>query len=178
PTKFVRSHISASNLFFNYQTRQISQSFIVLSRFSELTKKVKESYPISEITPQELHSSLTSSSNLSKIPSSQPPIIIDIREKDEQLRGIIPSAIPLPRGVLERDVERKVISVEEVNDLENGRDIVVYCAGGLRSVMAAESLLRLGYKKENVKSLAGGYDDWKESGFEVADYETSKKSAS
>ncbi|CAG8504417.1 10000_t:CDS:2 [Funneliformis caledonium] len=167
-TKFARSHISTSNLF-NYQTRQFSQSFIVLSRFSDLAKKVKESYPISEITPQELHTSLTSSSNLSTTPSSQPPIIIDIREKDEQLRGIIPSAIPLPRGVLERDVERKVISVEEVNDLENGRDIIVYCAGGLR---------RLGYKKENVKSLAGGYDDWKESGFEVADYETSKKSAS
>jgi hypothetical protein len=41
--------------------------------------------------------------------------------------------------------------------------------------MAAESLIRLGYKKENVKSLVGGYDEWKESGFEVAGYETSKK---
>ncbi|CAG8719121.1 9004_t:CDS:2, partial [Funneliformis mosseae] len=36
-------------------------------------------------------------------------------------------------GDKERDVERKVISVEEVNDLENGREIVVYCAGSLRS---------------------------------------------
>lgn len=120
----------------------------MFSRFSELVKKVKGSYPISEITPQELHSSLTSSSsapsnsptpptppaspNTSTPTSKQPPIIIDVREKDEQLRGIIPKAFPLPRGVLERDVERKVISVEEVNDLENGRKIVVYCAGGLR----------------------------------------------
>ena len=83
-------------------------------------------YPISEISPQELHSSLNPSS------SPKSPIIIDVREKDEQLRGIIPTAIPLPRGILERDVERKVISVKEVNDLENGRNIVVYCAGGLR----------------------------------------------
>jgi rhodanese-related sulfurtransferase len=113
-----------------------------------LVKKIKDSYPISEITPQELHSSLTSfSSAPSNSPTpptppaspdtstpipKQPPIIIDVREKDEQLRGIIPKAVPLPRGILERDVERKVISVEEVNDLENGRDIVVYCAGGLR----------------------------------------------
>ncbi|CAG8642722.1 10962_t:CDS:2 [Rhizophagus irregularis] len=183
PTNFAKLHIlvpkTPSNPYFtNYKTRQFSQSTIVFNRFSELAKKIKESYPISEITPQELHSSLNSSlsttSNLSPTPK-QPPIIIDVREKDEQLRGIIPTAIPLPRGILERDVERKVTSVKEVNDLENGRDIVVYCAGGLRSIMAAESLIRLGYKKENVKSLIGGYDNWKESGFEVADYETSKK---
>ncbi|RGB40538.1 Rhodanese-like domain-containing protein [Rhizophagus diaphanus] len=183
PTNFAKLHIlvpkTPSNPYFtNYKTRQISQSTIVFNRFSELAKKIKESYPISEITPQELHSSLNSSSsttsNLSPTPK-QPPIIIDVREKDEQLRGIIPTAIPLPRGILERDVERKVTSVKEVNDLENGRDIVVYCAGGLRSIMAAESLIRLGYKKENVKSLIGGYDNWKESGFEVTDYETSKK---
>ncbi|CAB4435586.1 unnamed protein product [Rhizophagus irregularis] len=151
PTNFAKLHIlvpkTPSNPYFtNYKNSPI---------FSELAKKIKESYPISEITPQELHSSLNSSSsttsNLSPTPK-QPPIIIDVREKDEQLRGIIPTAIPLPRGILERDVERKVTSVKEVNDLENGRDIVVYCAGGLRSIMAAEK-----------------------SGFEVADYETSKK---
>ncbi|GBC06084.1 hypothetical protein RclHR1_06610007 [Rhizophagus clarus] len=176
PTNLTKLHVlgpkTPSNPYFtNYKTRQFSRSTIVFNRFSELVKKIKESYPISEITPQELHSSLNSSFSTPK----QPPIIIDVREKDEQLRGIIPTAIPLPRGILERDVERKVTSVKEVNDLENGRDIVVYCAGGLRSVMAAESLVRLGYKKENVKSLIGGYDNWKESGFEVTDYETSKK---
>uniref|UniRef100_A0A1D1ZJC5 Putative thiosulfate sulfurtransferase, mitochondrial n=1 Tax=Anthurium amnicola TaxID=1678845 RepID=A0A1D1ZJC5_9ARAE len=182
PTNFAKLRtivpktLSQNPHFINYQTRQFSQSFIVYSRFSELVKKIKESYPISEITPQELHSLLNPSS--SDAPSSPTPIIIDIREKDEQLRGIIPTAIPLPRGILERDVERKVISVKEVNDADNGRNIVVYCAGGLRSMMAAESLIRLGYKKENVKSLTGGYDDWKESGFEVIDYDTSKKSVS
>ncbi|CAJ0753528.1 12342_t:CDS:2, partial [Entrophospora sp. SA101] len=42
--------------------------------------------------------------------------------------------------------------------------------------LTAESLIRLGYKKENVKSLTGGYDEWKEGGFEVAGYDSSQKS--
>ena len=45
----------------------------------------------------------------------------------------------------------------------------------MASILAAESLIRLGYSKENIKSLAGGYDKWKESGFEVQDYEASRK---
>ncbi|CAH1756838.1 1671_t:CDS:10 [Entrophospora sp. SA101] len=132
---------------------------ILLLIFSDLVAKVRESYPISEITPKELHDMI------SKTPK---PIILDVREKDEQSRGIIPTAIPLSRGVLERDVERKVVSIDEVN-VDNGRNIIVYCAG-------AESLIRLGYKKENVKSLTGGYDEWKEGGFEVAGYDSSQKS--
>ncbi|CAG8633923.1 18435_t:CDS:2 [Acaulospora morrowiae] len=156
---------------YRQNVRQFFQPSFLASRFSDLTNKVRESYPIKEITPKELHSSL----DLSSLTSKTNPIIIDVREKDEQLRGIIPTAIPLPRGVLERDVERKVVSVDEINSAENDRNVIVYCAGGLRSIMAAESLIRLGYKKENVKSLKGGYDEWKESGFEVADYDTSQK---
>ncbi|RIB25320.1 Rhodanese-like domain-containing protein [Gigaspora rosea] len=144
----------------------ILKSLVANSRFSELVSKVRESYPIQEITPKELHDSLNN--------STKPNIIIDVREKDEQLRGIIPAAVPLPRGVLERDIERKVVSIDEVNS-ETGRNVILYCAGGLRSIMAAESLVRLGYKKENIKSLKGGYDEWKESGFEVMDYDSSKK---
>ncbi|CAG8486119.1 8120_t:CDS:2 [Diversispora eburnea] len=143
--------------------RQFSQTIFLPSRFSNLINKIQESYPIDDITPKELHSLLNPES-----PSKKSPIIIDVREKDEQERGIIPTAIPLPRGILERDVERKVVSVDEINSAENGRNLVVYCAG-------AESLIRLGYKKENVKNLKGGYDNWKEDGFEVEDYETRKR---
>ncbi|CAH1763580.1 4219_t:CDS:2 [Entrophospora sp. SA101] len=140
-------------------------AFLKKKWFSDLVTKVRESYPISEITPKELHDMI------SKAPK---PIILDVREKDERSNGIIPTAIPLSRGVLERDVERKVISMDEVN-VDNGRNIIVYCAGGLRSILAAESLIRLGYKKENVKSLTGGYGEWKKSGFEV-DVDGSQKS--
>ncbi|CAG8821178.1 19030_t:CDS:1, partial [Racocetra fulgida] len=72
----------------------------------------RESYPIQEITPKELHTSLNSNTSTITKPNI---ILIDVREKDEQLRGIIPTAIPLPRGVLERDIERKVVSIDEVN---------------------------------------------------------------
>ncbi|CAG8735409.1 30294_t:CDS:2, partial [Racocetra persica] len=139
--------------------------------FSELVSKVRESYLIQEITPKELHASLNSNTSTITKPNI---ILIDVREKDEQLRGIIPTAIPLPRGVLERDIERKVVSIDEVNS-ETSRNVILYCAGGLRSIMAAESLIRLGYKKESVKSLKGGYDEWKKSGFQVMDYDSSKK---
>nr|CAG8435696.1 14842_t:CDS:2 [Entrophospora candida] len=138
----------------------------IQTNFQNLVTKVRESYPISEITPKELHDMI------SKAPK---PIILDVREKDEQSNGIIPTAIPLSRGVLERDVERKVISMDEVN-VDNGRNIIVYCAGGLRSILAAESLIRLGYKKESVKSLTGGYGEWKKGGFEVVDVDGSQKS--
>ncbi|RHZ50007.1 hypothetical protein Glove_508g22 [Diversispora epigaea] len=151
-------------------SHQFSQTIFLPSRFSNLINKIRESYPINDITPKELHSLLNPES-----PSKKNPIIIDVREKDEQERGIIPTAIPLPRGILERDVERKVVSVDEINSAENGRNLVVYCAGGMRSIMAAESLIRLGYKKENVKNLKGGYEDWKEGGFEVEDYEAKKR---
>jgi len=87
-------------------------------------------------------------------------VILDVRESSEQQAGIIPRAIPMPRGILERDIE-KVVSVE------SDRPIVVYCAGGFRSVLAAEGLIRLGYKKEKVLSLDEGFDGWKKSGFEV-----------
>ncbi|CAJ0862415.1 417_t:CDS:2, partial [Entrophospora sp. SA101] len=94
------------NYIIGYQYRQISKSIFQFNRFSDLVTKVRESYPISEITPKELHDMI------SKAPK---PIILDVREKDERSNGIIPTAIPLSRGVLERDVERKVISMDEVN---------------------------------------------------------------
>ncbi|KAG9291572.1 hypothetical protein G9A89_021991 [Geosiphon pyriformis] len=146
-------------------SRQLSLTPFVYSRFTELTSHVRKHYPISEISPKELDESLASQIK---------PVVIDVRENDEQLAGIIPGAILLPRGVLERDVERKVVSVEEVNG-ENGKNVVIYCAGGVRSILAAESLIRLGYKKENIKSLSGGYDEWKNNGFKVENYGNSEK---
>src|SRR6185369_4442649 len=112
-------------------------------------------YPISEITTSELNSSLS---------SPDKPIIIDVREKEEQVEGVIPGAITIPRGVLERDVERLAGSVDELNDNKKEQKVVLYCAGGVRSLMAAEGLIRLGYKKENVLSLEGGHQKWKKAG--------------
>ncbi len=57
----------------------------------------------------------------------------------------------MPRGVLEIDLTARIP--------DRSREIVLYCSGGHRSVLAADSLQRLGYRK--VSSLAGGFEQWK-----------------
>src|SRR3954449_9647876 len=74
------------------------------------------------------------------------PVLIDVREKDEWMEGFIPGAQWIPRGFLEQRIEDQVP--------EKNAAVVVYCAGGTRSALAADALGALGYK--NVQSLAGG----------------------
>lgn len=85
-------------------------------------------------------------------------LVLDVREPDEVAQGQIPGAQVIPRGFLELKIE----------DVEANRQhpIVVYCAGGNRSALAAESLKRMGY--QNVQSLIGGFAAWKSNGGEVA----------
>ncbi len=85
------------------------------------------------------------------------PLLVDIRELDEWSEGRIPGAIHIPRGNLESRIEAAAP--------DKSQPIVVYCAQGNRSVFGAKSLEELGY--ENVVSLAGGYVDWKRSGFDT-----------
>ncbi len=80
--------------------------------------------------------------------------ILDIREADEFDQGAIGGAHLAPRGVLE-----SVISLH-VPDL--GQEVVVYCAGGARSALAAQTLQQMGYT--DVRSLAGGFNRWKNEG--------------
>lgn len=77
--------------------------------------------------------------------------LIDVREADEIAAGSPPGALRLGRGFLELTIE------EEVPD--PGAALVVMCAGGTRSLFAAESLLAMGYK--DVRSLKGGFNRWK-----------------
>lgn len=80
--------------------------------------------------------------------------LIDVREQDEVDQGIIPGAVHIPRGFLEFRVEQAAP--------DKDAPLVLYCAGGIRSVLAALSLQELGYT--NVASLAGGFDAWKDAG--------------
>src|SRR5579871_4864519 len=82
------------------------------------------------------------------------PILVDVREKDEWVEGSIPGARWIPRGFLELRIEDQVP--------EKSAEIVLYCAGGTRSALAAKALGELGYT--NVKSLAGGFSAWKRAG--------------
>ena len=73
--------------------------------------------------------------------------LIDVREDNEWNLGRIPTAIHLGKGIIERDIE----SVAKNREME----LILYCQGGFRSALAAESLKKMGYK--NVYSMSGGY---------------------
>jgi molybdopterin/thiamine biosynthesis adenylyltransferase/rhodanese-related sulfurtransferase len=84
------------------------------------------------------------------------PVLIDIREPNELASGFIPGAVHVPRGVLESAVER----------LPRETEVVLYCSGGNRSVLAAASLAGMGFT--NVSSLAGGSTAWRMRGHPVS----------
>jgi adenylyltransferase/sulfurtransferase len=85
----------------------------------------------------------------------KPPLLVDVRRRDEWDEGHIPGAVHIPRGSLESRIEKAAPDRE--------RPIVVYCSVGERSAFAARTLGELGY--EDVTSLAGGFTDWKRNGF-------------
>ena len=84
----------------------------------------------------------------------QGAVLVDVREQDEVDQGIIPGAIHIPRGFLEMRIEDAV--------RDHDAPIVVYCAGGVRSIFGAEALEQLGYA--NVWSMSGGFSGWKSAG--------------
>ena len=92
-------------------------------------------------------------SQLADVPTTR-PVIIDVREPEEFAQGAIPGARLIPRGQLEGAIG------EQVTDSET--PVVLYCAVGERSALAAQSLSRLGY--QNVRSLAEGFEGWKRAG--------------
>jgi len=79
---------------------------------------------------------------------------LDVRELDEFEQGALPDAVFIPRGHLEAQAESKLA--------DKSAEIVVYCAGGVRSAFAAQTLHQLGYT--NVVSMAGGFGRWKDEG--------------
>jgi molybdopterin/thiamine biosynthesis adenylyltransferase/rhodanese-related sulfurtransferase len=81
-------------------------------------------------------------------------LFLDVREADEYAQGAVPGALHIPRGMLELQVEGRVP--------DKDRKIVVYCAGGTRSALAAQALGQLGYS--DVASMAGGFNKWKDEG--------------
>src|SRR5271157_3698431 len=81
-------------------------------------------------------------------------VVIDVRESDEWRQGHLPNAIGIPRGFLELRVEEKVP--------DHKTPVILQCASGTRSLLAARTLRELGY--ENVFNLTGGFNAWKDRG--------------
>jgi phage shock protein E len=97
---------------------------------------------IREITPEELAK------------FKQLPLIVDVREREEFIKGHISGAKHISRSVLEQRV------FELASDWAS--PILVYCAGGNRGALAADTLQKMGY--QNVFSLKGGLLGWLEAG--------------
>jgi rhodanese-related sulfurtransferase len=74
-------------------------------------------------------------------------LLVDVREDDEWSKEHAAEAVHLGKGVLERDLENKVP--------DTNQELILYCGGGYRSVLAAAVAQRMGYR--NVTSLIGGY---------------------
>ena len=90
-------------------------------------------------------------------------IIIDVREESEVFnQGIIKGAIHIPRGLLE--FKLVLNSPDNALKINENTNILVYCAGGFRSALAAKTLLDLGFS--NIYNI-GGFQEWVESGGEI-----------
>ena len=81
--------------------------------------------------------------------------LVDVREESEWKKGRITNAIYIGKGVIERDIEKKIENTEE--------EIILYCGGGFRSALAADNLQKMGYT--NVSSMDGGYSGWVKEGY-------------
>src|SRR5947199_648673 len=86
---------------------------------------------------------------------NQEIVLVDVREKHEWNEGHIPGAIHVPRGYLELQVEEAVP--------EKDKTVVLYCAGGVRSLIAGVTLQQMGY--QNPISMSGGFGQWKGNGY-------------
>jgi sulfur-carrier protein adenylyltransferase/sulfurtransferase len=87
-------------------------------------------------------------------PADRELVVLDVREADEYEQGHLPGALWIPRGLLEQRIEAAAP--------DRACPVLVYCAGGTRSVFAASTLGELGYQR--VTSLAGGFTAWKAGG--------------
>ena len=86
--------------------------------------------------------------------SGEPHVLIDVREESEWKAGHAKGALHLGKGIIERDIEARVP--------DPSTKLVLYCGGGFRSALAADSLQRMGYT--NVISLDGGWRTYSSSG--------------
>ena len=85
----------------------------------------------------------------------QEVVLVDVREKHEWNEGYIPGAMHVPRGHLESKIEEAVP--------DKSKKVILYCAGGVRSLMAGTTLQQMGYM--DVVSMSGGYGRWKGAGY-------------
>jgi len=121
---------------------------------AELVRKAKEQ--IEEVDPRAVHDAIAHSRNGGS--PDDAPVIVDVREQHEFEQSHLPGAVHVPRGHLESRIEGAAG--------DKSRRVVLYCASGNRSALAARTLEdELGY--EDVASMTGGITLWKDRGYDV-----------
>lgn len=103
---------------------------------------------IPEVTPEEVEARRKRGENFT---------LLDVREKDEVRAGYIDGALAIPRGFLEFQAAGQMPNTD--------KEVVVYCAGGARSLLAAKVLRSMGY--DRVSSMSGGITRWRDAGYAV-----------
>jgi rhodanese-related sulfurtransferase len=120
--------------------------------FQEIMAEARREVP--EVSAQQVNELLRN--------NGKAPVLLDVRESDEWRQGHLEGALPLPRGFLEIKLESTIPDKET--------SVIAYCAGGVRSLLAAKAMKEMGYR--NVSSMAGGYTAWKNGGFKwVQDFQ-------
>ncbi len=117
----------------------------------EILRQARKQVP--EWSANQVHNDLEQKQEGS--PEEQDFVLVDVREKNEWNEGHIAGAIHVPRGYLELQIEEAVP--------DKTKKVVLYCAGGVRSLMAGNTLQQMGY--QDVISMAGGFGQWKASGY-------------
>jgi sulfur-carrier protein adenylyltransferase/sulfurtransferase len=113
----------------------------------DLIAEAKEQ--IAEVSPEDVKALIARGENV---------VYLDVREPNEWNLGRIPKAVHLPRGNLETKIEAL---------LDRQQRVVVYCARGNRSALAALTMQQMGYEK--VSSMARGFGGWVDVNGEVED---------
>ena len=87
-----------------------------------------------------------------RIDAGEKMLLVDVREDHEWVKGHLPGAVHMGRGIIERDIEQKIPDTDT--------KLILYCGGGYRSVLVADNLQKMGYT--NVESMDGGWRGWTE----------------
>ena len=102
---------------------------------------------IDEVTPEQVRDMLARNERV---------VYLDVREPNEWNLGRLPQAVHLPRGNIETKVEALI---------DRNQKVVIYCARGNRSALAALTMKEMGY--EDVASMARGFQGWADINGEV-----------
>jgi molybdopterin/thiamine biosynthesis adenylyltransferase/rhodanese-related sulfurtransferase len=114
--------------------------------YAELLREARAQ--VLEISPLETDNLRTTSR------AEDAPVLIDVREESEWEQGHLPGAVHISKSYVEQHVEAAVP--------DRDRPVILYCAGGVRSLFAGQTLQALGYT--NVRSMSGGFQAWKGQG--------------